>query len=186
MHKARERHDEPLGQQVRETLILVALALALAMTFRATIAQAYEVPSGSMEPTIMTGDRVFTEKVSVHFREPGPGDVVVLDDPTGGPIPLIKRVIALEGQTVDVRNGSVWVDGAELDEPYTHGLPSEPDQAALPVTVPAGHLWVMGDNRTRSKDSRYFGPVPVSSVRARALAVYWPPEHLGALSPSAD
>lgn len=186
MHRTRERQHEPLESQVRETLVMIALAFGLAMAVRATVAQAYEIPSESMEPAIMTDDRVFAEKLSVHFRTPEYGDVVVIDDPTGGPIPFVKRVIALEGQSVDVRDGSVWVDGVRLDEPYTHGLPSEPDHVTLPLTVPPDHLWVMGDNRTRSKDSRYFGPVPVSSIRARALAVYWPFEHIGGLTPAED
>lgn len=160
-----------------DTLWLTLIAFAIGMAFRATVASAYEIPTPSMEPAIMTDDRVIAEKISRHFREPEVGDVVVIDNPVGGAIPFIKRVIALPGQTVDLRDGVVWVDGRPLDEPYTHGLPSEPLDFALPVAVPEGCVWVMGDNRTDSRDSRAFGPVPVDSIRGRALAVYWPPEH---------
>lgn len=181
MRKRNESQPKSFMAEAADMLITVAVALVLATVFRATVAEAYEVPSESMEPAIMTYDRVLAEKVSIRFSQPEQGDVVVIDDPTGGPIPFIKRVIAVAGQTVDVRDGSVWVDGVALDEPYTYGLPSEPDRIALPVRVPDGHIWVMGDNRTRSKDSRYFGPVPVSTVKAHALAVYWPLEHAGDL-----
>lgn len=162
---------------VGETLWLTALAFAFAMGFRATIACAYEVPTGSMEPTIMSHDRIVSEKVSLWFAEPEAGDVVVIANPIGGAIPFVKRVIALPGQTVDVQDGRVLVDGEPLDEPYTHGLQTRPVIVELPTTVPEGQLWVMGDNRPGSKDSRDFGPVPVDSVLGRVIAVYWPPHH---------
>lgn len=165
-----------------ETTVMVGVAFAIAMVFRATVAQAYEIPTPSMEPTIMVHDRVLTERVSHYFRDPKVGDVVVIDNPSGGAIPYVKRVIALAGQTVDVRDGSVWVDDERLTEPYTHGLPSERLSLDLPLTVPNGYVWLMGDNRTNSSDSRDFGPVPTDSIQARALCVYWPPEHAGGLA----
>lgn len=177
-----EQQYRALVRQVAETCTMLAVAFVLAMTFRASVAAAYEIPSESMEPTIMTYDRVVAEKVSRHFRAPERGDIVVIDNPTGGSIPYIKRVVALQGQTVEIKGGAVWVDGVRLGEPYTHGVPSQPDSVTLPFTVPADHVWVMGDNRTHSKDSRYFGSVPVSTIQARALAVYWPPQHVSALS----
>ncbi len=164
-----------------ETTALVVIAFAVAMTVRATVATGYEIPTPSMEPTIMVHDRILTEKLTPRFGSIEVGDVVVITDPTGGPIPFVKRVIALPGQTVDLKDGAVWVDGSRVTEPYTHGLPSEPISVELPITVPPHEVWVMGDNRTNSSDSRFFGPVPMASIRAVAVCVYWPPQHIGGL-----
>jgi signal peptidase I len=135
-----------------------------------------------MRPTIMEEDRVLAEKITYRFnREPATGDIVVFDDPLGEHPQLIKRVIAVGGQTVDVQGDSVVVDGRTLDESYTHGVPTEPGSIELPVTVPDGYVWLMGDNRPNSGDSRFFGPRPVNTVRGRAFWTYWPPGRFGTL-----
>ena len=137
-----------------------------------------------MEVTIKTGDMVFAEKVSYHFSDPEQGDIVVFSDPQVPSRTLIKRVIATEGQTVDLRDGKVYVDGVALDEPYTDGLPSYPLNTvgtvdiSYPYTIPKGDVWVMGDNRTNSSDSRYFGPIDKDTVFGKAFAIYWPVESL--------
>jgi signal peptidase I len=115
------------------------------------------------------------------MREPEAGDIVVFDDPSGQHPQLIKRVIAVGGQTVDVREGTVYVDGKALDEAYTHGKPSEPGSVPLPTAVPEGYVWLMGDNRPESGDSRFFGPQPIESVRGRAFWTYWPLSRFGDL-----
>ena len=164
-----------------------ALVLALAWLQVTFVHQALAVPSGSMEGTIMTGDRVYVEKISYYLRDPKPGDIVTFQDPEIPGRVLIKRCIAVGGQTVDLQDGRVVVDGVALDEPYTRGLPSEPLKTALgveisyPFTVPAGHLWVMGDNRTNSNDSRYFGAVDEDALTGRAALVYWPLNDFGPL-----
>lgn len=133
-----------------------------------------------METTIMTSDKVFAEKVSYYSRSVQPGDIVTFIDPELASRTLIKRCIAVGGQTVDLKDGTVYVDGQPLNEPYTNGKPSYPLTTAAnvtvtyPYTVPAGYLWVMGDNRTDSADSRYFGAVPQSNVTGRACFIYWP------------
>jgi len=149
----------------------------------------YEIPSGSMEDTIIPGDMVFSEKVSYYTREPEYGDIVTFIDPEDPDRTLIKRVIATEGQTVDLQDGFVYVDGVRLNEPYTDGKESWPlsptmrgIEISFPYTVPEDYIWVMGDNRTSSQDSRYFGAVPISSVTGRAAIIYWPIEHFGALA----
>ena len=110
--------------------------------------------------------------------------IVVFSDPQVPSRTLIKRVIATEGQTVDLRDGKVYVDGVALDEPYTDGLPSYPLNTvgtvdiSYPYTIPKGDVWVMGDNRTNSSDSRYFGPIDKDTVFGKAFAIYWPVESL--------
>ena len=166
-----------------ETALLVLLAFALAQGIKTFLVQPFVIPTGSMEPTIAIGNRVLAEKLSYTLfgKTPQYAQIVVFDDPAGEHPQLIKRVIAVGGQTVDVRDGAVWVDGKKLDEPYTHGKPNEPGTVQLPITVPAGYVWLMGDNRTNSADSRYFGPVPVDKVRGHAVWTYWPPKAFGEL-----
>ncbi len=170
-------------------VVMLAIVALITVGLRAFVFVPYEIPSGSMEETIMTGDMVFSEKVSYYFREPAYKDIVTFADPQVAGRTLIKRVIATEGQTVDLVDGKVVVDGVPLDEPYTDGKPSYPlDHTApgvtleYPITIPEGQIWVMGDNRTASQDSRYFGPVDVRDVTGRASLVYWPFSNIKLLS----
>ena len=170
-------------------LIMLAAVVLITVGLRIFVFVPYEIPSGSMEDTIMPGDMVFSEKISYYMRSPERGDIVTFADPEVAGRTLIKRVIATEGQTVDLVDGKVVVSGVPLDEPYTSGRESLPlsrtaadADISYPYTVPAGHVWVMGDNRTASQDSRYFGAVPVSSITGRAAMVYWPVADIGLLS----
>ena len=165
----------------------LAIALAAGLLIKTFVATPYVVPSGSMRDTILEGDTLLGERVSLYFSDPEPGDIVTFDSPISDET-LIKRVIAVGGQTVDLVDGSVYVDGERLDEPCTEGRPSYsltdlPGSAGIeyPYTVPEGCVWVMGDNRTDSKDSRYFGAVSVDDVTSRALFIYWPLDRIGAL-----
>lgn len=170
------------GHALLSWVITIAIAVAVALVFRMFVAEVYVVPSGSMLETIQEGDRLVGEKVSYHFRSPEQGEVITFRDPEDKSTTLIKRVIAVGGQTVDLRDGVVYVDGQALDEPYTLGKRSDPINRAdspfgtmsYPFTVPQGYVWVMGDNRTNSLDSRYFGAVPVSDVTSRAVFIFWP------------
>ena len=185
--KKKDAEEETsLGRWLLETAFLVLIAFALAQGIKAFLVQPFVIPTGSMIPTIALHNRVLAEKISYHLiRSPEYGDIVVFKNPMDDPtVPiLIKRVVAVGGQTVDLKDGSVYVDGKKLNEPYTHGLPSEPINPSItyPFRVPNGDLWVMGDNRTNSGDSRYFGPVPVSDVVGHAFWTYWPPAAFGAL-----
>ncbi|MDO4806265.1 MAG: signal peptidase I [Coriobacteriales bacterium] len=162
--------------------ITIAVPLALGLFIHFFVLEAFIVPSGSMLNTIQLNDRLWGEKVSYRFRSPEQGEVVLFESPEDKGVTLVKRVIATEGQEVDLIDGVVYVDGQPLDEPYTEGRPSNPlvspENIAYPYVVPKGHVWLMGDNRTNSSDSRYFGAVPVSSVFARALCTYWPLDHI--------
>ncbi len=172
-------------------ILTVVVIILLAFGLRTFVFQAYTVPSGSMEDTIETGDMVFAEKVSYHFHEPAQGDIVTFDDPLEPDRILIKRVIAVGGQTISFADGIVYIDGVPLDEPYVEGKPTERFDRTEPVngipitypyTVPEDEIWVMGDNRTNSQDSRYFGAVDVSTVSSRAVLTYWPIRDFGLLS----
>lgn len=176
-----EQQSVSFARWLLELVAMVALAFLLASGIRAYVIQPYVVPSGSMIPTIEISDRVLANKFIYRFQDPKPGDIVVLDDPTGAVDTLIKRVIAVGGQTVDLQNGKVVVDGVVLDEPYTHGLPSEPMIIKMPYTVPQGSVWLMGDNRVNSADSRVFGAVSLSSVKGEAVLRFWPLDRFGAM-----
>lgn len=165
-----------------EWVLVIAIALGVAFLLRAFVVETFVVPSGSMLETIQEGDTLVGEKITYRTSSPKQGDVVTFRDPESSGTTLIKRVIATEGQTVDLIDGVVYVDGEPLDERYTDGKPSEPltvhsgttDAITYPYTVPEGCIWVMGDNRTNSLDSRYFGAIPVSSVTSHALFIFWP------------
>jgi len=164
-----------------ELVLMVVLAFALASGIRTYVIQPYVIPTGSMIPTIEIGERVLANKFIYRFSDPQPGDVVVFDDPTETVPTLIKRVIAVGGQTVDIREQSVFVDGVKLEESYTFGKPTEPGDVMLPITIPEGEVWLMGDNRTNSHDARWFGPQPVTILRGRAFLRYWPLNRISGL-----
>lgn len=168
-------------RDVIEFLIMLIIAVLIALGLRTWVVQTYMIPSASMEDTLQIGDRIFSEKITYYQRTPQQGEVVTFDSPISPGETFIKRVIATEGQTVDLIDGKVYVDGVMLDEPYTEGKESLPKTQTYqnmtityPYTVPDGMLWVMGDNRTNSDDSRYFGPIEASSVSGRAFYIYWP------------
>ena len=168
-------------------LVMIIIIIGVSFLLREYVVQGYGIPSGSMETTIMTGDNVFSEEVSYYFRDIEPGDVVTFKDPEIPSRVLIKRCVAVEGQTINLDEGKVYIDGVAIAEDYTNGLPTDPlartvESITYPYTVPAGCIWVMGDNRTNSQDSRYFGAVPASSVYGRAFMVYWPINHFGLLN----
>ena len=170
-----------VGRWLVETALLLIVAFVIAQGVKAFVVQPFVIPTGSMVPTIGIGDYVLAEKLSYLLgATPAQGDIVVFDDPLGEHPQLIKRVIATEGQTVDVRDGDVYVDGEPLSEAYVHGKQTTPGTVPTPVVIPPGYVWLMGDNRPNSGDSRYFGPQPISAVHGRAFWTYWP---LGQFAP---
>lgn len=187
MYSGEHAEKKGMGRSVLSFVLTIAVIVLIAWGLRTFVFQAYEIPSGSMEDTIMTGDMVFSEKLTYYGSEPQPGDIITFKDPEIPSRTLIKRVVATGGQTVQLIDGKVYVDGRELDEPYTDGKESWPllssygSPVEYPYTVPEGELWVMGDNRTNSQDSRYFGSIPVSSVTGKAIFKYWPLDSIGLL-----
>lgn len=191
---ARDDVGEPRKRlpQVLRTVLEFALALivALALTWviKAFLVEPYEVPTGSMETTIMIGDKILADKITMNFTAIEKGDIVVFADKVMPERILVKRVIATGGQVVDIRDGLVHVDGSPLYEPYVNGGETyaleqhfENMEITYPFTIPEGQLWVMGDNRNNSADSRYFGTITEDSVYGRAFMVFWPLEDIGPL-----
>jgi signal peptidase I len=173
--------------EVAETLILTLIIFFVIQNF---IAQPYQVQQNSMERTLEPGQYVLVDKLTPRWDSYSRGDVVVFNPPpawTNDPTPFIKRVIGLPGDTVAVKeDGLVYVNGVPLDEPYTFTNAAgvhEPttSQGAQSWVVPAGQLFVMGDHRQRSADSRFFGPISISDVIGRAFLRYWPLSTLGIL-----
>lgn len=160
---------------------MVILAAFLAATvLRATVVQAFSIPSVSMEETLRVGDRVVVNKRS---RDAKVGDIVVFKRPPGEEAAaikdLIKRVVAVEGQTVSAHGGKLYVDNKPLAEPYLDpGTRTVMDKS---VRVDRGEVFVMGDNRAKSRDSRFFGPIKKSLIIGRAFFRVWPPSRLGGL-----
>jgi signal peptidase I len=159
---------------------LIVFALVSAFLIRQYVVQTFYIPSGSMHETLIEGDRVLVNKVGYHLHDIHRGDIVVFTKPPNLNVSeddLIKRVVALPGETVEGRGGKVYVNGAALDEPYVEPLCHGTGVFAK-VTVPTGKLWVMGDNRCNSSDSRVFGPIDQHLVVGRAFLLAWPFDRL--------
>jgi signal peptidase I len=187
----------------KELPILIVVALVVAVLVKTFLVQAFFIPSGSMHDTLLEGDRVMVNKLAYRFGDPGRGDVIVFDNPQNSngdgetifgalvrhvteslglsspDSALIKRIIAVGGETIEIRQNQVFVDGVALDEPYVKEGSRMPRYG--PFTVPEDHVFVMGDNRSQSTDSRVFGPVPEGSIVGRAFVRVWPPSRWGGL-----
>ena len=176
--------------KAREYIEAFAVALFIALFLRTTVVQARVIPSGSMEDTLLVGDYLFinkfvygyhvpfTEGRILAMREPARGDIVVFDPPFESSNAFIKRVIAVPGETVEIRRKTVYVDGRPLQENYTRFAEGSREDtfhsrrdSLPPLKVPHGKLFVMGDNRDRSYDSRFWGFVDVDDVIGKAMVV---------------
>ena len=157
-----------------EFLVILAVAFVLVFGFvRPFVLEAFRIPSESMVPTLLVGDRVFVNKFIYRFTEPERGDVVVFESVNGGEEDLIKRVVGVAGDEVEVRNGTLLVNGEAREEPYLNrNLPFNDSYG--PSEVPEGHVFVMGDNRANSADSRVFGPLPIENIEGEAFVRFWP------------
>jgi len=162
--------------EILETIVLTLLIFFVVQNF---IAQPYQILQVSMEHTLEPGQYVLVDKLSPHFSDYKRGDVIVFEPPAGiqedgQNIPFIKRVVAVGGDTVEVKDGTVWVNGAKLSEPYVfEGQSTDPITGQTVWKVPTGYLFVMGDHRQESQDSRAFGPIAKSTVIGRAWVRYW-------------
>lgn len=195
------------GGIIRELPILVVVAFAVALIIKSFVLQAFFIPSASMEPTLREGDRVLVEKLSYLVTEPERGQVVVFERdvtgavvgdpdpswverlsdsfkglfgfPSGDTQDFIKRIMAVEGDTIEGREDGIYVNDVKVEEPY---LDEGQTTAAFgPFTIPEDHIFVMGDNRDNSDDSRGFGAVPVDRVVGHAFVLIWPPADMSTL-----
>jgi signal peptidase I len=202
---SRWRPSTALGAVI-ETGVIVVLALALAFALQAWVVKPYQIPSGSMEPTLDVGQRILVNRFVYHFGDPKIGDIIVFHPPAGSqggpgeqcgvnrgtmePCPksteqqasnsFVKRLVAGPGDTISVKEGHPVVNGVmATDEPFINPCPS----CNLPktITVPANHYFMMGDNRGASDDSREWGPIPRDWIIGKAFATYWPPNRIGGL-----
>ena len=188
-----------------ELVGIVVVALALALGIQAFLVKPFKIPSGSMEPTLNIDQRVLVDRVSFRFTNPSRNDVVVFHPPKGSDTNscgveqrpgeacrkptddrsdtnFIKRVVAIEGDRLSIRRGGVILNGKPQSEPFTR-----PDAGCgicnLPrtITIPKDHVFMMGDNRGESDDSRQWGPVPEDWMIGKAFVTYWPPNRVGGL-----
>lgn len=156
----------------REVVETILIAVVLAFAVRGFVVETFVVLGPSMEPTLHELERLFVNKILYRVQAPERGDIVVFAYPRDPSRDFIKRVIALPGETIEIRDGRVYIDGQFVEETYIAYPDSHGDYGA--VTVPREHVFVMGDNRRNSEDSRYFGPVPFANLRGKAFLIYWP------------
>ncbi|MBI5309660.1 MAG: signal peptidase I [Actinobacteria bacterium] len=215
-----------------ETIAVVAVALSLALLVQWLIVKPYRIPSESMVPTLVEGQRILVNRVEGRFGSPERGDVVVFNPPSGAgddecgveegqrygagdavytaetgapddtlgmacpkPTPgkfsdaYVKRLIGMPGDRLKIIKGHAFINGQQLDEPYINGDDNCDDPESyeascsfpVEITIPAGHYFMMGDNRNASDDSRFWGPIPAENVIGEAFATYWPPQRIGGL-----
>ena len=178
----RRRRLIRMGLTLAETLIGTLVIFVLLQTF---VGRTYAVEQSSMQPTLEPEQRLIVDRLTPRFDPYKPGDIIVFDAPALAHLraPAIKRIIATEGSVVELINGRVSVDGVVLNEPYTYGLePTYPSSGQARWIVPTGHVFVLGDHRAVSVDSRSFGPVAVSAVIGRAWLRFLPIEDAALLT----
>lgn len=158
----------------------IVLAIILALFVRTTIVGAYFVPTGSMKPTIGIGDRLLGCKFLYWFTTPAPGDIVVFEPPPDAhsDVPrFVKRIVAVSGDVVEVKDGALYVNNQRIEEPYA----SPPLYELHPMRVPEGSLFVLGDNRNNSADGHVWGFLPAKNVEAKIVFRFWPLTRMGTL-----
>lgn len=209
--KRAEDRDEAKSKtnSIVELIVIVLVAIGLALAIQAFIVKPYRIPSGSMEPTLKIGQRVLVNRAGMRFNGPHVGEIVVFHPPKDaeqqvcGPAPhmvtpggaacdapepeeasvnFIKRIVAGPGDTIYVKEGHAYVNGKRESDSYIDpcGGASECN-FPTPIKIPAGHWFMMGDNRGESDDSRFWGPVPTSWIIGGAFATYWPLDRIGTL-----
>lgn len=175
MSQETQKAKESIWKDILEAVIL---AIILAAVIRIWLFEPFYIPSPSMETTLMTNDRIIVNKFIYKINEPERGDIIVFQYPLDPERDFVKRVIALEGETIEVRDNYVYIDGKRLEEPYIHDTMLS---NFGPVRVPEDHLFVMGDNRNNSDDSRVWGALHTKYLVGKTVFKYWPLSRIGGI-----
>lgn len=177
--------EKSLWNQIRENIVILAIALGLSLLIRTFVAEPRFIPSDSMFPTLEINDRLVIEKVSYYLKSPQFGDIIVFTPPSqlqeigyGADQAFIKRIIGKPGQIIEVKNGRVYIDNEPQFERY---IAEEPHYQLSPVKVPDNSYFVMGDNRNDSNDSHVWGFLPKENIIGRAVFRFWPIERFGGI-----
>jgi signal peptidase I len=158
-----------------EIVVIVAAAFVIALLVQAFLVKPFTIHQVSMRPTLQEGDRILLNRLTYRFRDEARGDIIVFHSPITAGEDLVKRIVAVENDRVAISGGKLYVNGVAQNEPY---LLEQDFNGDMPETrVPTGQVFVMGDNRNNSGDSRLFGPIPTSSIIGKAFIVYWPIKH---------
>ena len=160
-----------MKSQLHQVLAVVLIAVGVFFLLRVTI-QSFVVVGSSMEPNLEDGQRLLVNKVVYRLREPQKGEVIVFHPPTGKSVDFIKRIIALPGDTVEIKDGAVYINDSAIDEPYIKAAPS---YTMAKKEIPEGEYFVLGDNRNNSNDSHSWGEVPQQNILGKAWLSIWPP-----------
>lgn len=175
--------EKSIWDQIRENIVILAIALGLSLLIRTFVAEPRFIPSDSMFPTLEINDRLVIEKVSYYLKSPQFGDIIVFTPPSqlqeigyAADQAFIKRIIGQPGQTIEVKNGRVYIDNQPQFERY---IAEEPHYQLPPVKVPENSYFVMGDNRNDSNDSHVWGFLPQENIIGRAVFRFWPIERFG-------
>jgi signal peptidase I len=202
-----KKRSKTLQGSIVELVVIVVIALGLALLIQAFIVKPYKIPSGSMEPTLAIGQRVLVDRIGTHFSDPHVGEIAVFHPPEGakqeqcGPVPhtvklggaactqpipkeagenFIKRVVGGPGDVISIHEGHVTRNGKREADSYIRQCGASPEcNFPVPIRIPAGHWFMMGDNRGESDDSRFWGPVPTGWIIGEAFFTYWPISRVG-------
>ena len=158
-----------------EVVAIVVAAFVIALLVQAFIVKPFTIHQVSMRPTLEEGDRILLNRLAYRFGEPAVGDIVVFDSPINAEEDLVKRIVGVSGDRISVSDGDLYVNGVAQSETYL--LERDFEGEMREVVVPAGEVFVMGDNRNNSGDSRQFGPISTDSIIGSAFCVYWPIGH---------
>lgn len=175
-----KRKTKSWMKEVREWVVSLGIAVVVALLFQNYVYAQSEVHNVSMQNTLVAGQRLIEDKWSYRLHEPRHGDIVIISGPESD-LRLIKRVVGLPGDVVDIQNGEVYLNGEKIEEQYVKGQ-TVAGSVLVPFTVKEGQLFVMGDNREHSMDSRELGPIARSSIEGKAVFRIWPLPKFGTLS----
>ena len=175
---------DELKHEIKEWTSSILVALVLTLIIRTYVIQAFKIPSGSMRPTLMEGDKLFVNKYIYRFRKPERGDIIVFKYPVDPKKDFIKRLVGFGGENVEIRDGKIYVEGQALEDPatfgkfyyYNHDPYGGPNDT---IKVPEGSFYVLGDNSANSTDSRFWGFVPRKNILGKAIFRWWPPKRIG-------